>query len=128
VEGGFTLVRRPEPAVTGGGAGPQGAGAAVLCEVAGAELEAERAHLGERRALEVAKLGELAAGGVDIAIGEQLDRARHERHREQSLRHRVVQLPREMRPLFPCRELAGLTTQVALETVAVADVPRGAVR
>ena len=114
--------RQPDPALERGGVRPQRAGEPVLLEVAGTQLEDQRAHLGERLALEVAQLAELASGGVRVAVEQQLDRARHERHREQRLGHRVVQLAGEVGPLLAGRQLAGLAAQVALEPVALAHV------
>ena len=70
---------------------------------------------------------ELRLGRLDVALEQQLDRARHEGHREQRLGHRVVQLAGEVGPLLAGGELAGLAPQVALEPVALADVAGGAV-
>ena len=100
----------------------------VLLEVAGAELEDQRAHLGERLALELAQLGELGPRRIGVAVEEHLHRARHERHREQRLGHRVVQLAGQMRALLAGGELAGLLAQAALEPVAVGHVAGRAVR
>ena len=100
---------------------------AVLLEVARAELEDQRPHLGERLALELAQLGELRPRRVGVAVEQHLDRARHEGHREQRLGHRVVQLAGEVGALLAGGELAGLLAQPALEPVALGHVPGGAV-
>ena len=55
--------RQADPALERGRVRPQRAGQPVLLEVARAELEDERAHLGQRLALEVAQLDELGPGG-----------------------------------------------------------------
>ena len=94
----------------------------------GPELEDQRPHLGQRLALEVAQLGELRPGRLRIAVEQQLDRARHEGHREQRLGHRIVELAGQVGPLLAGRQLAGLAAQVAFEPVALADVARRAVR
>ena len=103
------------------GVGPQRAGQAVLLEVARSELEDQRAHLGQGLALEVAELGELAARRVDVAVEQQLHRARDEGHREERLGHRVVELAGQVGALLAGGQLARLATQVALEPVALAD-------
>ena len=99
---------------------------AVLLEVAGPELEDQRAHLGERLALELAELGQLRPRRVRVAVEQHLDGARHQGHREQRLGDRVVQLAGEVRALLAGGELAGLAAQLALEADLVADVARRA--
>jgi hypothetical protein len=86
--------------------GPERPDQTVLLEVARPELEDQRAHLGEGLALEIPELGELGPRGLGIAIEEHLDGSRHERHREERLGDRIVQLAREMGALLARRELA----------------------
>ena len=88
---------------------------AVLLEVARPELEDQRAHLGERFALELAQLAELLARRRRVAVEQQLDGARDQGHGEQRLGHRVVQLAGEVGPLLAGGQLAGLAAQLALE-------------
>ena len=120
--------RQPDPTLERRGVGAQRAGQAVLLEVAGPELEDQRAHLGQRLALEVAELGELAARRIDVAVEQQLHRARDEGHREERLGHRIVELAGQVGALLAGCQLARLATQVALEPVALADIARRAVR
>ena len=115
--------RQPDPALEGRGMGLERPSQAVLLEVPGPELEDERPHLREGLALQLAQLGHLGPGRLDVAVQQQLDGPRDEGHREQRLGDRVVELAREMGPLLAGRQLARLATQVALEAVAVADVP-----
>ena len=68
--------RQPDPTLERGGMRPEGAGQAVLLQVAGPQLEDQRPHLGEGLALQLPELGELGPGGADIAVEEHLDRAR----------------------------------------------------
>ena len=107
--------------------GPERPRQAVLLEVARAELEDEGAHLGQRLALELAELGQLGAGRLGVAIEQHLDRAGHQRHREERLGDRIVQLAREVGALLAGRQLAGLAAQLALEPGALADVAGRAV-
>ena len=106
----------------------QRAGQPVLLEVARPELEDQRAHLGERLALQLAQLGQLRPGRLRVAVEQHLDRARDEGHREERLGHRVVELAGEVGPFLAGGQLAGLAAQVAFEPVALADVARRAVR
>ena len=67
VELGLDDDRQPDPALDGRRLAPEGGHEPVLLEPAGAQLEDERAHLGERVALEVAQRGEplpAAAGSL----------------------------------------------------------------
>ena len=105
--------RQPDPALQGGAVGLEGTDQPVLLEVAGPQLEDERPHLGEGLALEVAQLAELRPRRGRVAVEQHLDGARHERHREQRLGDRVVQLARQVRPLLARGQLAGLATQLA---------------
>ena len=94
----------------------------VLLDVAGPQLEDQRAHLGKRFALEVAQLGQLGPRRVRIAVEQQLDAACNERHREQRLGDGVVELPGEVCALLARCQLAGLAAQLPLEAFALADV------
>ena len=114
--------RQPEPALEGRRVGLERAHEAVLLQVPGPQLEDQRPHLGEGLALQLAQLGQLLAGRVRVAVQQHLDRAGHERHREQRLRDRVVQLPGEVRALLAGGQLAGLSAKLALEPGLVADV------
>ena len=67
--------RQADPALERRGVGLERAGQPVLFEVARTQLEDQRAHLGERLALEVAELAQLGPGGIDVAVEQQLDRA-----------------------------------------------------
>ena len=113
---------RPEPALQRGRVGLERADEPVLLEVAGPQLEDQRAHLGQRLALQLAQLPELLAGAGRVAIEQQLDRAGDHRHREERLGDRVVQLPGEVRALLAGRQLAGLAPQLGLQAHLVADV------
>ena len=64
--------------------------------------------------------------GVRVRLEQHLDGARHERHREQRLGDRVVQLAGEVGALLAGRQLPGLAPQLALEADLVAHVARGA--
>ena len=90
----------------------------------GRSSKIERAHLGEGLALELAELVEVAARRLRVRGEQHLDGARHQGHREQRLRDRVVQLARQVRPFLAGRQLAGLAAQLALEADLVADVAR----
>ena len=116
--------RQAEPALQRRGVGLERTHQAVLLEVAGAQLEDQRAHLGQRLALQLAELGRAGSRAASGSVLEQqLDRARHEGHREERLGHRVVQLAGQVRPLLAGRQLPGLAAQLALEADLVADVP-----
>ena len=62
-----------------------------------------------------------------VPVEQQLDRARQERHREQRLGHRVVELAREVRPLLGRGELRGLAPEALLEALALGHVAGRAV-
>ena len=60
--------------------GPEGRQQAVLLEVARAELEDQRPHLGQRLALEVAQRRQLRLGRRRVAVDEELGRPGDEGH------------------------------------------------
>ena len=66
----------------------------------------------------------LRLGRLGVAGQLQLDAAADERHREERLGHRVVQLAGEVRPLGRGGELGRLAAQVALESLALGQVAR----
>jgi hypothetical protein len=67
--------RQPDAALERRGMGLERSGQAVLLEVAGAQFEDERAHLGQRLALEVPQLRELRPGRSRVAVEQHLHRA-----------------------------------------------------
>ena len=99
---------------------PQRLDQAVLLDVAGPELEDQRPHLGQRVALELAQRDELLGHLRRVLVEQELDRARQERHREQRLGHRVVELAGEVRALLGRGELRGLAPEAALQPLALA--------
>ena len=101
--------RQPQPTLQGAGMGLERAHQAVLLQVSRPELEDQRAHLGQGLALQVAQLRQLVARACRILLEEHLDGTRHERHREQRLGDRIVELAREVGALFARRQLTGLT-------------------
>ena len=120
--------REPDPALDRGDVRLERLLQAVALDRPWPQLEDERAHLGERLALELAQLREARLGGLGVAGKLELDAAADERHREERLGHRVVQLAGEVRPLGRGGELGSLAAQVALESLALGHVARGPVR
>ena len=102
----------------------QGGDEAGFGDVAGAELEDERPHLGQGIPLELAQGGELGRDLRGVPLEEHLGRARQRRHREERLGDRVVQLASEVGTLLAGSQLGGLAAQVAVESLALAHVAR----
>ena len=96
--------------------------------MAGPQLEDERAHLGERLALQLPQLAQHLARGGRVAVHEQLHAAGGEGHAEQRLGHRVVELLGQAGPLLGRAEVGRLPPQVVLEADLVAQVAHDAVR
>src|SRR4029078_575055 len=106
--------RKPEPALERGGVGPQRPAQSVLFQGGRTKLEDQSAHLRASLALEVAQLGELGPGRLRIAVEEQFDRTRYQRHREERLGHRIVELARQVGTLLARPQLTGLAAPVAV--------------
>src|SRR5919197_1269273 len=80
-------------------------------DVAGPELEDQRAHLVHRGADELAHLAELLLRALGLGVDEERGRVGGERDAEERLVHRVVELAREAVPLLDDGELAAPLVQ-----------------
>ena len=97
----------------------------VLLKARGPEREHQRAHLRQRVTLQSGQVAERPTRGVRVTTLQQhVDGTRLERHREQRLRHRIVQLPREVRPFLRDCELGRLEAPILLDPVELTHVAR----
>ncbi|MEZ4596804.1 MAG: hypothetical protein R3C32_08145 [Chloroflexota bacterium] len=101
---------------------------AVLFEVGGAGARKMSARISASAfALQLAQLAQHLPRGVRVAV-QQLHASGGERHAEQRLRHRVVELLGETCALACGGEVGGAPTEVVLQPDLLPEVPDDAVR
>ena len=120
--------RQADPALHRRRVGPQGMDQAVLLEAARPQLEDQCPHLGQGIPLQVAQDADLLGRRGRITAQQDLDAAGDERHREQGLRHRIVELAGEVCPFVAGGQGAGLMAQLHFQPIALGHIADRSVR